>query len=495
MRTHLKTLLLVTIIIGTILIFAPNKVEANQYATIMSGTVTQEALNNMSDTIKVDLKESEFEKVPEIIMGQVKAELEKQGIVVGNTYDNSIGDIYVGFQEGKTYTPISNVAWTHTNCDIHKVVVSINVRNSDVMVNKMFNVEYSNTKNYTETNKNYVANLVKNVDNTTMDVNCSPNVNDGWDSSNDVIDMLNKKINNTTIKFVYNGGTGDFEKQVLDYAVFKDDVYYQSITITSNIIFEDEQTNYSEADKNYIANLLKKFQDPTPPNWIYMDLYLYDDQNISIEDALIKKFNDASITLEPDGRVAGDIDWFEKGFWVCKNNVKYQQIQVHGNIYRVRKDVKVDNNISISGLLPDVNVKVEQKENNEMVTEVNNKGYNKILGTYELTLTGATSLPNPIDITFDLGTEYNGQVAYVLHKKADGSYERFEEQIKDGKVTITVSELSPFVVAIKENSQAPTTNKGEKDTTPKTSTTDILGYVLVTTILSGVGIVALKKRI
>lgn len=497
MRTHLKTLLLVTIIIGTILIFAPNKVEANQYATIMSGTVTQEALNNMSDTIKVDLKESEFEKVPEIIMGQVKAELEKQGIVVGNTYNNSIGDIYVGFQEGKTYTPISNVAWTHTNCNIHKVVVSINVRNSDVMVNKMFTVEYSNTKNYTETNKSYVANLVKNIDNTATDVYCSPNVNDGWDSSNDVIDMLNKKINDATIKFVYNGGTGDFEKQVLDYAVFKDDVYYQEITITSNIseMTEDKDKNYNEADKNYIANLLKKFQDPTPPNWIYMDLYLYDDQNISIEDALIKKFNDASITLEPDGRVAGDIDWFEKGFWVCKNNVKYQQIQVHVDVYRVRKDVKVDNNISISGLLPDVNVKVEQKENNEMVTEVNNKGYNKILGTYELTLTGATSLPNPIDITFDLGTEYNGQVAYVLHKKADGSYERFEEQIKDGKVTITVSELSPFVVAVKENNQAPTTNKGEKDTTPKTSTTDILGYVLVTTILSGVGIVALKKRI
>lgn len=272
------------------------------------------------------------------------------------------------------------------------------------------------------------------------------------------------------------------------------------------LINEDKDKNYNEADKNYVENLIKKFQDTTPPYWIYMDLYLYDDQGMSIEDALTKKFNDASITLEPDGRVAGDIDFLEKGFWVCKNNVRYQQIQVHADIYRVRKDVKVDNNISISGLLPDVNVKVEQKENNEMVTEVNNVGYTKVLGTYELTLTGATSLANPIDITFELGTEYNGQVAYILHKKANGSYERFEEQIKDGKVTITVSELSPFVVAVKENSQTttpsqteqdktPTTNKGEKDTTPKTGIIDIIGYVLVTTILSGIGIVALKKKI
>lgn len=173
--------------------------------------------------------------------------------------------------------------------------------------------------------------------------------------------------------------------------------------------------------------------------------------------------------------------------------------KLRGNIYRVRKDVKVDNNISVSGLLPDVNVKVEQQENNEMITEVNEAGYTKVLGTYELKLTGATSLQNPIDITFDLGTDYNGQVAYILHKKSNGSYERFEEQIKDGKVTITVSELSPFVIAVKEKTQdpkdeTPTINKGEKDETPKTATIDIIGYVLVTTILSGVGIVTLKKK-
>ena len=99
-------------------------------------------------------------------------------------------------------------------------------------------------------------------------------------------------------------------------------------------------------------------------------------------------------------------------------------------------------------------------------------------------------------------------MAYILHKKADGTYERFEEKVQDGKVTITVSELSPFVIAVKEKDQTPTTNntetktdttpttnKGEKDTTPKTGAIDIIGYVLVATILSSVGIVVLKKKI
>lgn len=406
LKINLKVLVVFAIILGAILIFTPNKVEANQYATIMSGTVTQEALNNIPDTIKVDLKESEFKKVPEIIMEQVKTELEKQGIVVGKSYDNSIGSLYVGFEEGKTYTPLSDVAWTRINCNIHNVLVSINVRSSDIMVNKKFTIEYSNTKNYTDANKNYVANLVKDINNTTMDVPFSSNVDDGWTSADDVISMLNKKINNSSIKFIENGGTGDFEKQVLDYAVFKDDVYYQSITVTSNL-------------------------------------------------------------------------------------------------YELRE---VGENIIVTGLVSGADIEVTNKENKEMVTEINNKGYTKIIGSYELKLTGATSLVKPIDITFNVGTEYNGKMAYILHKKANGSYEKFEEQIKDGKVTITVSELSPFVVAVKENDQTPTptpeeqekkptTNKGEKDDTPKTGTIDIIGYVLVTTLLSGIGIVALKKKI
>ena len=173
LKFNLKILLIFAIMLGAILIFTPNKVEANQYATVMSGTVTEEALKNIPDTIKVDLKESEFEKVPKIIMDQVIAELEKQGIVVGTTYDNSIGNIYVGFEERKDYTPISDVAWTMRNWNIHTVLISINIHSSDIMVNKRITVEYSNTKNYTEANKNYVANLVKNINNTTTDVFCS----------------------------------------------------------------------------------------------------------------------------------------------------------------------------------------------------------------------------------------------------------------------------------------------------------------------------------
>lgn len=113
-----------------------------------------------------------------------------------------------------------------------------------------------------------------------------------------------------------------------------------------------------------------------------------------------------------------------------------------------------------------------------------------------------------LTMTFDIGEQYNGQKCVVLHKKNNGEYEQFNSTIENGKVTIEVTELSPFAILIAETKQendtstettkpaeTTTTNKGEKDETPKTGTVDIIGYVLGVTLLTGVGIVELKKRL
>ena len=93
-----------------------------------------------------------------------------------------------------------------------------------------------------------------------------------------------------------------------------------------------------------------------------------------------------------------------------------------------------------------------------------------------------------------------------------GLYENFEKEVSNGKVIITVSELSPFVLGIKEDANnnstttqqptqnnntttTPTTNKGEKDNTPKTGTVDIINYVSIATLVSMVGIIVLKKKL
>lgn len=113
-------------------------------------------------------------------------------------------------------------------------------------------------------------------------------------------------------------------------------------------------------------------------------------------------------------------------------------------------------------------------------------------------------------LTFDIGTKYNDKKFIVAHQKSSNNeIEYFNGIVKNGQATIEVTEFSPFAISVltekeqtptTDNTETktgttPTTNKGEKDQTPKTGTIDIISYVLGATILSGIGIVMLKKRI
>lgn len=425
-----KILAILAIILGAVCLFATNKVEAYSYASIVEGTLTENSLDNIPDTISVDMKESEFEKVSNFIMEQVVTELNEQGVTLNQSFiqnGSGIGSISVDF-ENKLYPALSSEAWVMRDYNIYKVEISAYsyLNNSNpINIKKEITIKYNNTKNYNEADKNYVANLMKNMNGITIDVYSGYNVPDGSVAMNKILETLNEKVNDSSIKIFPNGGTGDYTKEILEFAIFKNDVYYQ-------------------------------------------------------------------------------------------------KVKTNANIYWITDDKDIGGNISVSGLLEGVDITVATKENNDMIVAVKNKGFNNIIGAYELKLTGATTLAKPIDITFDVGTEYSDKDIYILHKKNNGTYENFEKKVVDGKVTITVSELSPFVLGVKDDTQnsteeksntdeemkateetkpteiaetTETIDKGEKDQTPKTGVLNINGYILTITILVGVGIVALKNTL
>lgn len=112
----------------------------------------------------------------------------------------------------------------------------------------------------------------------------------------------------------------------------------------------------------------------------------------------------------------------------------------------------------------------------------NNKDYLWI-GAYDIKLVGG-NYKGDLLLTFDLGEENNGKKVYILHKLNNGDFEHFYEVVENGKVTIKVTELSPFLLAYEEQpteqaegeTEQLTTNEtaneeiahGEKDETPKT---------------------------
>ncbi len=332
----------------------------------------------------------------------------------------------------------------------------------------------------------------------------------------------------------------------------KYDVYYSNMGSTFNIE-KDEECTYTVFNDDNIKKILEElgFKKDT-----YMYMYSHNEcvdidklgQNISEFNEMLEKIKKLGLTLENSGS-RGSISFREDTYTMYKNGINFGELDIATYLqykiivpndieeneiaflkyatqrikeytdkeYSGDKDVTfnkingswydcpiletqviiqkeygtpVGNNIYVDGLEQNVNIKVEVKENTKMNNEVKVKGYTNIIGTYELILEGATQLTNPINITFNVGTNYNGKTVYILHQKKDGTYEHFEQVVKDGKITITVNELSPFVLAVKET----TNNKGELDETPKTGTTDLIKYILPITLMSAVGIVALRKK-
>ena len=81
-----------------------------------------------------------------------------------------------------------------------------------------------------------------------------------------------------------------------------------------------------------------------------------------------------------------------------------------------------------------------------------------VLGVYDITLTG--TLEGKAQLTFRVGTEYNGRNVIILHYADDGSYETYKAAVENGQVTISVKGFSPYVIALDDaNSSSSIENK------------------------------------
>lgn len=142
----------------------------------------------------------------------------------------------------------------------------------------------------------------------------------------------------------------------------------------------------------------------------------------------------------------------------------------------------------------------------EMTNSFWSKGNYIVIGAYDIKLTG--KYEGDLVLTFDLGVENNGKKVSILHRKADGTNESFNEVVTNGKVTITVTELSPFLLAYENTtgvetetmqdteSTENTNNKTDrkKDDTPKTGTTAGIYFMIPVAIISALGIMAFRRK-
>lgn len=180
-------------------------------------------------------------------------------------------------------------------------------------------------------------------------------------------------------------------------------------------------------------------------------------------------------------------------------------------------ELKADTNVVPSNTkLEATEIKTEKILNivKESLKEISNKYI-----SYDITLKsdGVAIQPNgKVKISIPIPSNFDKTKLSVFRISDDGTKIKYDTKVENNVATIETDHFSTYVLAennvvinndnTEKNEQentsieptqesTETTNKGEKDKTPKTGTIDIIGYVLATTILAGVGIVALKKNL
>jgi hypothetical protein len=75
-------------------------------------------------------------------------------------------------------------------------------------------------------------------------------------------------------------------------------------------------------------------------------------------------------------------------------------------------------------------------------------GDKKILTAYEISVTPDDAFGLPLTVGFLVDEKYNGRAILILHKLHSGTVEQFTPSVSGGLAYVTVTELSPFMLAV-----------------------------------------------
>lgn len=178
-------------------------------------------------------------------------------------------------------------------------------------------------------------------------------------------------------------------------------------------------------------------------------------------------------------------------------------------------ELKADTNVVPSNTkLEAKEIKAEKVLNvvKESLKEISNKYI-----SYDITLksNGVAIQPNgKVKISIPIPSNFDKTKLSIFRIADDGTKIKYDTKVENNVATIETDHFSTYVLAEnnivanneqnntisnqeenKDTTKSTETKKGEKDETPKTGTIDIIGYILLVSVLSGLGIVTLKKKI
>lgn len=462
------------------------------FGIIKEGTLAENSLNNIPSVMTFDMQTTNLKNLEEVIIKEIGKVLNEQGIKLeyAQIWQDTNGFIQIFFNRKDQYISSAEIVLQYKN------------ESETKGVRKEVSIQWTNKNTYSENDKLYVDNLIKNIGFSKNETGTYfGKFHNYFEIGSNGIDrekywFLEEEIKDSSISLLITGGGASGDGYSMSYDIFRNSVYYEHCYVKcSNYIQVTVPNNIEDTETAYINYSLPKIK-------------------VGLNKEYEKQID--KINLEKQS------GYYYKAYFTVDGQNKDLDI-----VIRKADGTPIGNNIYVDNLTQGANITATPIEKSSvMVTHINNAGYTNIIGSYELKLEGATSLTSPIDITFNVGTQYNNKKVYILHQKKNGTLENFEKTVSNGKVTITVSELSPFMIAVKESSSSGgssnigntgtstdtpnndnntgaattpppstgTSNGNKLDVTPKTGEISIIGILSGIAGIMLVGIIVLKKK-
>ncbi len=268
---------------------------------------------------------------------------------------------------------------------------------------------------------------------------------------------------------------------------FQDDI--KDITIAP---ITDDLVTYQSGTRSYSVDDDFHSQD-SKGNFVYLDysgiLFAYDEENNSWRSGfpvgapiasyinsefLIRNYKETDAYLWDDTGIVRERD--NSGYTTLKIRMEYAGTTVTNEEKNVTVSGSIDNDSSLTVEKLDTKADVYK----ELIERLEGK---KVLGAFEVKLNGAYE--GKLNVSFNVDSKYNGEKATVLHKKSNGTIETFEKVITDGKVTVEVDELSPFVIAL---------SNVKEDNTPTLGVPSYVGLASLLVLCAGVCLIKVLKK-
>ena len=152
------------------------------------------------------------------------------------------------------------------------------------------------------------------------------------------------------------------------------------------------------------------------------------------------------------------------------------------------KPVKITASVALNGTNGKLVVKDIKKDTSNYKTLSSKVQGMQVVAAYDVSIEGEYS--ENIKLRFEIGNEHNGKDVVLLHKKSNAAIERFKGKVENGAVSVTVSELSPFMIAV----QSTKTDLGTLDNSPETGEVNNIMPIYSIVIISVAGLMLISKR-